>query len=165
MQLPTKGLTAALFILDQKIKRTQISNNRRTNWQWNASSNNLNHEYFIRQLIYQAAWCKRYYVLQVSIWNSSQIWPFAIVPSVHSRFQFNDPIKEYLWGERRIFVESEAIKKEQHFQFAYSYLLKVPHNPHHIIALSNYACNCLVLFNVFYETRFHSLNRFIFPTA
>lgn len=40
---------------------------------------------------------------------------------------------------------------------------KVPHNPHHITSLNNYAYHSLVLMSVFFDTRFHSLNRLTFP--
>ena len=105
--------------------------------------------------IYQVAWCKM-------CCFSSQYLEFAstliFCNCVFSSFQIS--IK---WPNKRIFGEPKTIKKKHHLQFAYSYLLKVPHNPHHITTLNHYACNSLELFNVFFDTRFHSLNRLTFP--
>lgn len=84
----------------------------------------------------------------------------VLIPCNHAFSPFQVSIK---WPKKRIFGESEAIKKKHHLWFTYSYLPKAPHNPYHIISLNNYAYHSLALLNVFFDTRFHSLNRLTFP--
>lgn len=101
--------------------------------------------------LYQVAWCKEimFFIMELTA---------TLISCNCAPDPFQVSIK---WRNKRMFGESEATK--HHLQFSHSYLLKILHKPHHIIALNNYASHSLVLLTVFFGSRFCSLNKLTFP--